>query len=83
MKEVRTIPLSPRPIFVGMMLSQPCPQASRVRAFDHLDFRSPPQIDPAAIQQLRDKEKLGASAIARRMGIGRASVYRLLGKVAA
>jgi DNA invertase Pin-like site-specific DNA recombinase len=42
-----------------------------------------PQIDPAAIQLLRDKEKLGPAAIARRLGISRASVYRLLGKVAA
>jgi DNA invertase Pin-like site-specific DNA recombinase len=42
-----------------------------------------PQIDPATIQRLRDKEKLGPAAIARRLGIGRASVYRLLGKVAA
>ena len=42
-----------------------------------------PQIDPAAIQQLRDQEKLGPSAIAKRLGIGRASVYRVLGKAAA
>ena len=41
------------------------------------------KIDPAAIRQLRDKEKLGPSAIAKRLGIGRASVYRLLGKVPA
>ena len=40
-------------------------------------------IDPAAIRVLRDQEKLGPSAIAKRLGIGRASVYRLLGKVAA
>ena len=40
------------------------------------------QIDPAAIPQLRDKEKLGPAAIAKRLGIGRASVYRLLGKAA-
>ena len=39
-------------------------------------------IDPAAVRQLREQEKLGASAIAERLGIGRASVYRLLGKVA-
>ena len=39
-----------------------------------------PQIDPAAIQQLRDQEKLGLSAIAKRLGIGRATVYRLLDK---
>jgi DNA invertase Pin-like site-specific DNA recombinase len=39
-----------------------------------------PQIDPAAIQQLRDQEKLGPSAIAKRLGIGRATVYRLLDK---
>jgi DNA-binding IclR family transcriptional regulator len=32
---------------------------------------------------LRDKEKLGPAAIAQRLGISRASVYRLLGKVAA
>ena len=37
-----------------------------------------PSIDPAEIQQLRVEEHLGASAIARRLGIGRASVYRAL-----
>ena len=42
-----------------------------------------PRIDPAAVRRLRDKEKLGPSAIAKRLGIGRASVYRVLGKVAA
>jgi DNA invertase Pin-like site-specific DNA recombinase len=42
-----------------------------------------PQIDPVTVQQLRAKEKLGPSAIAKRLGIGRASVYRLLGKVTA
>jgi DNA invertase Pin-like site-specific DNA recombinase len=41
------------------------------------------QIDPAAVRQLREQEKLGASVIAERPGIGRASVYRLLGTVAA
>jgi len=41
------------------------------------------KIDPAAVRRLREQEHLGASAIARRLGIGRASVYRLLGKAAA
>jgi DNA invertase Pin-like site-specific DNA recombinase len=41
-----------------------------------------PRIEPAAVQRLRDQEKLGPSAIAERLGIGRASVYRLLGKAA-
>ena len=35
------------------------------------------------ILRLRREEKLGPAAIARRLGIGRASVYRLLGKQAA
>jgi DNA invertase Pin-like site-specific DNA recombinase len=35
-----------------------------------------PTIDPSAVAQLR-QEGLGASEIARRLGIGRASVYRL------
>jgi DNA invertase Pin-like site-specific DNA recombinase len=38
-----------------------------------------PSIDPAEVRRLRDAEGLGASAIARRLGIGRASVYRVLG----
>src|ERR1700712_5785615 len=42
-----------------------------------------PWIDAAAGRQLRDQEKLGPSAIAQRLGIGRASVYRLLSQVAA
>ena len=38
-----------------------------------------PRIDPAEVRRLREEEKLGPAAIARRLGIGRASVYRLLG----
>jgi DNA invertase Pin-like site-specific DNA recombinase len=38
-----------------------------------------PRIDPAEVKRLREAEGLGASAVARRLGIGRASVYRLLG----
>src|SRR5258708_39678353 len=43
----------------------------------------PPSIDVGEILRLRREEKLGPAAIARRLGIGRASVYRLLGKQAA
>ena len=39
-----------------------------------------PSIDAAEVVRLRHEERLGASAIARRLGIGRASVYRLLGR---
>src|SRR5215213_10266161 len=39
-----------------------------------------PSIDVGEILRLRRDEKLGPAAIARRLGIGRASVYRLLGK---
>jgi len=42
-----------------------------------------PNIGPAVVHELRHKEKLGPAAIARRLGIGRASVYRVLGKKAA
>jgi DNA invertase Pin-like site-specific DNA recombinase len=38
-----------------------------------------PSIDPAEVRRLREVEGLGPSAIARQLGIGRASVYRLLG----
>ena len=41
------------------------------------------QIDPGVVRQLLEREKLGPSAIAKRLGIGRASVYRVLGKAAA
>ena len=37
----------------------------------------PATIDPVAIQELRD-QGMGATAIARKLGIGRASVYRVL-----
>lgn len=37
-----------------------------------------PSIDPAEIRRLHEEEKIGATAIARRLGIGRASVYRAL-----
>ena len=38
-----------------------------------------PSIDVAEVRRLRTEEKLGPAAIARRLGIGRASVYRVLG----
>ncbi len=37
-----------------------------------------PSIDVTEVQRLRDDEKLGPTMIARRLGIGRASVYRVL-----
>jgi len=39
-----------------------------------------PSVDLHAIRQLREEQKLGATEIARRLGIGRASVYRALAK---
>jgi DNA invertase Pin-like site-specific DNA recombinase len=39
-----------------------------------------PTIDADEVRRLRHDEKLGPAAIARRLGIGRASVYRVLGK---
>jgi DNA invertase Pin-like site-specific DNA recombinase len=39
-----------------------------------------PSIDAAEVRRLREQEKLGPAAIARRLGIGRASVYRVLGE---
>ena len=39
-----------------------------------------PSIDTAEVQRLRVDEKLGATEIARRLGIGRASVYRVFSK---
>jgi DNA invertase Pin-like site-specific DNA recombinase len=42
-----------------------------------------PSIDAAEVRRLRAEEKLGPAGIARRLGIGRASVYRVLGKPAA
>ena len=38
-----------------------------------------PSIDPAEVRRLREVDKLGPAAIAKRLGIGRASVYRVLG----
>jgi DNA invertase Pin-like site-specific DNA recombinase len=37
-----------------------------------------PSIDAAEIKRLREQDRLGPTAIARRLGIGRASVYRAL-----
>jgi DNA invertase Pin-like site-specific DNA recombinase len=39
-----------------------------------------PKIDAAVVRKLRHREKLAPAEIARRLGIGRASVYRVLGK---
>jgi DNA invertase Pin-like site-specific DNA recombinase len=39
-----------------------------------------PSVDLPAIRRLREEQKLGATEIARRLGIGRASVYRALAK---
>jgi DNA invertase Pin-like site-specific DNA recombinase len=38
------------------------------------------KIDAAVVRSLHHSEKLGPAEIARRLGIGRASVYRVLGK---
>lgn len=38
-------------------------------------------IDPVEVHRLRVEEKLGATEIARRLGIGRASVYRMFPKI--
>jgi DNA invertase Pin-like site-specific DNA recombinase len=38
-----------------------------------------PSIDAAEVRRLHTEEMLGPAAIARRLGIGRASVYRVLG----
>ena len=40
-------------------------------------------IDAAEPRRLRDEDRLGPAAIARRLGIGRASVDWVLGKLAA
>ncbi|PNG27647.1 recombinase family protein [Methylocella silvestris] len=37
-----------------------------------------PSIDVAAVRRLRDVDRLGPTEIAERLGIGRASVYRVL-----
>jgi len=37
-----------------------------------------PSIDPAEVRRLQQQEGLGATEIAERLGIGRASVYRVL-----
>jgi DNA invertase Pin-like site-specific DNA recombinase len=37
-----------------------------------------PSIDRLEVQRLQAEEKLGATEIARRLGVGRASVYRVL-----
>ena len=41
-----------------------------------------PSINAVEVLRLRREEQLGPAAIARRLGIGRASVYRVLGKQA-
>jgi len=43
---------------------------------------TPASIDAVEVLRLCREEKLGPAAIARRLGIGRASVYRVLGKQA-
>jgi DNA invertase Pin-like site-specific DNA recombinase len=49
------------------------PSASVYRA-----WRRKPSVDVVRVKELRDSG-MGASAIAKQMGIGRASVYRALG----
>ena len=38
----------------------------------------PSTIQPDEVRRLEDQEKLGGSEIAARLGVGRASVYRVL-----
>ncbi|ECA3639904.1 helix-turn-helix domain-containing protein [Salmonella enterica] len=45
---------------------------------DYLQQCRKPSIDPAEVYRLYTIEKMGATAIARQLGIGRASVYRAL-----
>ena len=52
--------------------------AAKVRGVYKGRRRRRPVIDVAEVQRLSQEEKLGATAIARRLGIGRASVYRVL-----
>lgn len=40
-----------------------------------------PSIDAAEVKRLRDEQGLGATEIAREMGIGRTSVYRVLKQI--
>lgn len=40
-----------------------------------------PSIDADEVRRLHTEEKLGPAAIAKRLGIGRASIYRVLGKL--
>ncbi|MEC5161358.1 MULTISPECIES: helix-turn-helix domain-containing protein [unclassified Janthinobacterium] len=40
-----------------------------------------PSVDPVEVQRLRVEAKLGATEIARRLGVGRASVYRALARL--
>ncbi len=49
--------------------------AAKVRGVYH---GRKPSVDTAKIKRLRHEEKLGATAIARQLGIGRATVYRAL-----
>jgi len=39
-----------------------------------------PKIDPVVVRRMHEEQKLGPTAIAKQLGIGRASVYRVLGK---
>jgi DNA invertase Pin-like site-specific DNA recombinase len=55
-------------------------EAPRRRARTGPDRGRRPSIDAAEVIRLAREEGLGATAIARRLGIARASVYRLLGK---
>ena len=41
-----------------------------------------PSIDASEVRRLHEQEKPGPAAIAKRLGIGRASVYSVLGKAA-
>ncbi len=68
------------PIRRQVLVSEPWYKAAKVRG---IYKGRKPSIDVAEVRRLRDEEKLGPAAIARQLGIGRASVYRVLGKPAA
>ena len=65
---------------VAMVLANNFEDSEAIDPKNHLESLGADVVTIGEVRRLHNDEKLGPAAIARRLGIARASVYRVLGK---